>query len=172
MTTVNMKSADGPEAPPTGMRGTQVVDLGRRLAKAIATTLTSAALAGCMTAPTRANHNPVSSAVCVNGIIVSSGDLMLRDLLDSRVSTRRWLKETNQIARGPLVLVDAIEVDGLGRLATIPAASVTSVETLDAQHAVSEFGLRGRDGAVLVFTTGADPRVLEPGMRPPDRCRI
>jgi len=128
---------------------------------------------GCATSGSGRLDEPVpADGFCFNGLLVRSQQPNVKDELERRLARRvpEWLDPR---VRGPLVLVDGIEVDGLYRLATMSPAAIATVETLDANRAVPEYGLRARDGAIVVLTkegltAGASAR--RPDARPVPYC--
>jgi hypothetical protein len=111
-----------------------------------------------------------SAVLCVDGLRMNAGNRSLADLLNSRIPTRRWLSDGRTAGRGPLVLIDGLEVDGITRLTTIPASHVRWVETLDGFRAVPEYGPRARTGAVLGPLRTDRPVRAAPRNRQPQRC--
>jgi hypothetical protein len=124
-------------------------------------------VAACTGSRARSTNDYRAETLCIDGLRVGGGDLMLGDLLRSRPSTRHWITGVESGA-GPLVLVDGVEVAGTKWLTYIRARDVQIVETLDAGSAVPEFGARGRDGAIMVVTR-ASTRVPPARRLPPMR---
>ena len=114
----------------------------------------SLAAAACAARPRLAGVLPldVSCTVLLNGrpIQVSGGSVL--DLL-SHPSAGRIARAHAAVLRGePRVLLDWVQLDGVYRLADLPAVQVASISVLHPIEARLRYGPRGSNGAVLVAT--------------------
>jgi len=122
--------------------------------------------------PTEAPEPVPRSGLCLNGVYTGARAANALELLERRYPRRisDWLDMREP---GPLVLVDGTPVDGLQRLASLDPAVIASVELLEADRSVPEYGGRARAGAVVVVTKpGLEEGVdRQAGARPVTACR-
>lgn len=131
----------------------------------------AASLAGCTARRDAAGASRYADRLCIDGLMIDGGAGSLWDVLASHVRTRQWLDNVQSGSPGPLVLIDGREVDGLGRLSAVSAREVRSVEKVEPELAVAEYGPRGRDGAIVINMQYAPAYPSAPHRRMPQRCR-
>lgn len=90
--------------------------------------------------------------VLLNREVIHVGDESVLDLLNNRYSGNVAHRYASTPQDQPVVLLDRVQLEGVHRLADVPAAHAASITVLRPTQATALYGPRGKHGAIVVVT--------------------
>lgn len=93
----------------------------------------------------------------LNGQVIQVGEGSVLELLNNRYAGHVAHAFASTPRDEPLVRLDRVQLDGVYRLADVPAFHAASIAVLRLTEATSPYGPRGRHGAIVVITKRGPP---------------
>lgn len=88
----------------------------------------------------------------LNREVIQVGNESVLDLLNNRYGGNVAHRYASTPQDQPLVLLDRVRLEGVHRLADVPALHAASIDLLRPTEATSLFGPRAKHGAIVVIT--------------------